>query len=252
MQEESTKETQVQNQIGYNPVRTVMLGTPSLTGQLDVWYVHSLIQTIQLCALNNIHVFPMFLSYDSLLPRARNDLVYIALDSNIDDLVFVDSDEEWNPQDFLRILSHNVDLVGGTARKKIDEEIYVARILKGETSLKINKDNGLMEVEGIGTGFTRLSRNCLNILWSNAPAYTDSAKSAKDEIKNNRRMIFNITINDEGLFTSEDISMCNLWKSTGGKVWLDYKITCNHIGTKKYVGNFENWLARQQPITNFI
>jgi hypothetical protein len=52
--------------------------------------------------------------------------------------------------------------------------------------------------------------------------------------------------------------MCKRFREIGFQIWLDTGITCNHVGMKKYTGNFENWLQRllgnqlpvQQPAAN--
>ena len=54
-------------------------------------------------------------------------------------------------------------------------------------------------------------------------------------------MVFDIKV-ENGELVSEDYVLCNKWKSLGYKVWLDPTITCNHIGTKKYIGNINKFL----------
>jgi len=220
-------------------IRNVIVGTPSYDGKLDVWYVNSLIETMRLCAANGINVNPFSISYDAMIQRARNDIVKMALQVGVDDLVFIDADMEWKPQDFIRLLSHNVDLVAGTARKKTDAaELYAVRILEGSNDLIIDKKTGLIEVGGVGCAFTRMTNRCMEMLWKKAPKYKDDNRGGES------RLIFNVTV-ENGALCSEDTSMCNLWRSLKQKVWFDYKITCGHIGTKKYEGNFEAWMMRQ-------
>jgi GT2 family glycosyltransferase len=41
---------------------------------------------------------------------------------------------------------------------------------------------------------------------------------------------------------SEDIYVCRKLTDEGGfKIYLDPKITCNHVGGKKYKGDFLKW-----------
>jgi glycosyltransferase involved in cell wall biosynthesis len=217
-------------------LRKIIIGTPSHDGTLEANYVNSLIQTVLLSASKDIQVYPLFICYDSLVQRARNDLINYAIAENVDDLVFIDSDESWSPEDFLKLLSHNVDVVGGTARKKNDEEQYV---LKVDPTIGLQrKENGLIEVLGVGTGFTRLSRYALNILWNCSEGYVeDNGKAGK--------MVFNIEIVD-GVLVSEDIVMCSKLSKNGVKIWFDPTITCDHIGVKNYKGDFLEWEKRLQ------
>jgi hypothetical protein len=39
-------------------------------------------------------------------------------------------------------------------------------------------------------------------------------------------------------------------RNLGYEVWLDPKMTLDHVGTKKFVGNFENYLKSIQPPEN--
>lgn len=213
-----------------------MIGTPSYDGKLEAHYVNSLIQTISLSTQNNIQIYHLFLCYDSLIQRARNDLINYAIAANVDDLVFIDSDESWKPENFIKLLLHDVDVVGGTARKKTDKEQYVVKI--NPTIGLRREENGLIEVLGIGTGFTRLNKRALNILWNCSKEYIeDNGKTG--------RMVFDVEVID-GILVSEDIAMCSKLLKNGIKVWFDPTITCDHIGVKSYQGNFLEWEKRLQ------
>lgn len=212
-------------------MRKVIIGTPALTGELDVLYVDSLVNSIRECANNNIILYPLFIANESMLPIARNDLIHYAYEAQMDDLVYIDADQQWTPQQLLRLLSHDVDLVGGTCRKKTLEEIYVARMLDGETKLTAN-ENGLTKVKGVGTGFLRLTKNCIKKLYENAEVYNKSRKS-----------VFEYKIIN-GEFVGEDLVMCYKWQDLGGDCYLDIEITVNHIGKTNYIGDFKTWAIK--------
>ena len=73
--------------------RKVMIGTPCYSGQLDVWYTNSLVKTLKTISQLelDIEIIPIWISFDALLQRARNDTVQLALEMECDDLVFIDS-----------------------------------------------------------------------------------------------------------------------------------------------------------------
>ncbi len=226
------KKAEDTTQNGEQKIRRVMLGTPSHDGKVTVQYALQMLETVRQCAAIGIQIIPIFVPGDALVQRARNDLFHIAYESGVDDLVMIDSDMHWSPEQFIRLLSHDVDLVGGTARKKTNEEIYVAKF-KDPTVCKI-EDNELIDVLGIGTGFIRFSAKAIKKLYDKAPKYKDDNGAKK-------AMVFNVTIT-KGIFTSEDISMCNMWRNMKQKVWLDPKITAAHIGSITFQGDFEKWL----------
>lgn len=208
--------------------RKVMIGTPCYDGRLDVWYTNSLVNTIKLAEEKNIDVTPIWISFDALLQRARNDTIQLAIDGNFDDLVWIDSDIEWQPEWFFKLLEHNVDVVGGTYPKKADKEEYVLRQVK---KYPIDNQTGLMEVDGLGTGFARMSKKSMQYLWEVSTPYIDP-KDNKE-----RRMICDVQIIN-GQMYSEDIIMFLKLQQGGFKIYLDTTMTCNHTGPKKFTGDF--------------
>jgi len=219
-------------QSNQNRQRRVMLGTPSHDGKVEVVYLHSVINTIKLCAQNGIEVLPFHICYESLLQISRNDIFKTAYMSQIDDLIFVDSDQEWQPEQFLRLLMHPVDFAGCPVVKKGDAESYNIKCLKWP--IPRDKNTGLLEVDSIGTGFMRLSRRAIEKMWNMSEKY-DSEKD-----KDNRN-VFETKIVD-GSFYSEDVYFCKKWLDSGEKIYLDDEMTCSHVGTKKWNGNFNLWL----------
>jgi len=216
-------------------MQKVLIGTPSYDGRIDVWFANSLVATVKEAEKKGIHVHAIYTSYDSLVQRARNDLVRLALDGGYDTLFFIDSDVEWEPEWFFRLLERPEPIVGGALVKKFDEEGYTVKILN--KTLKYSEDKKLLEVDGVGTGFLKVDKFALEELWLASDPYTH------DSI--NQRMIFNLLIDDDGDLISEDYVMCKKWQNLGYKVWLDPTITCNHIGIKKFKGDLNKFLDKQ-------
>lgn len=216
-------------------MKRVLVATPTLDGKLDVWYTISLIETLRHESSINYEIYPIFFSYDSLIQRSRNGAVKIALENDFDFLFFIDSDVEWTPSDFYKILEHEEDIVAGALIKKdLENEDYTIKILN--ETLVTNENLSLIDADAVGTGFLKISKRALQTLWEISPSYT----SLEQEF----RMIFNVGIDDDGTLISEDYFMCKKWKSIGEKVWVDPKVNCNHVGTIKFFGNFEQFLDK--------
>lgn len=226
-----------------NQQRRVLIGTPCYDGKIEVWHANSLVQTIKASSQVGVDITPIWLSYDALIQRARNDLMAIMLEGGFDDIVFIDADIDWDPQDFFKLLSYPVDVVGGTYRKKGDAEIYVAKILDPKKSN--DPQTGLYPTDGLGTGFLRLSRKAVQYLWDTCAPYEE-----KDQGKV-RRMIFDVIVKDGDLI-SEDILICQRLIEGGFNIWLDTSITCGHTGMKRYTGDFNTWFnnLRNVPAVN--
>jgi len=211
----------------------VLVGTPAYDGKLDVYYVDSLIQSTLLCAQNDIRLFAIYMSFDALIQRARNDLVKLAVEHDMDALIFIDSDMAWNPEWILQLINSAHDVVGGTARKRTDEIEQYACDLRDYSEV----EPGLIEVRSIGTGFLKLSRAAYSALWKSAPEYRDGDKTC--------RMVFDVVIAD-GELLSEDVAMCRKLRGMGYNIYLYPHMCCDHAGYKTYKGNIESYLKNKE------
>ena len=216
-------------------MKKILVGTPAHDGRVEVYYVNSLIQTIEYMKSKMYEVMPIFMSYDSLVQRARNDLIKIAIEGDFDYLFFIDSDMTWEPQWMEELINTPVDVISGTARKKSDNEITFAIKIKSdfENAKRLPENPDVMEVAGTGMAFTKLTRKAFTDVWNISPKYTNGERDS--------RMVFDIGIDEDGELYSEDTAFCNKWKSLGGTTWVNISMTCGHIGSKVFTGNFKEY-----------
>jgi hypothetical protein len=222
-------------------MRKVLIGTPAHSGQVDAWYANALFYTERLCTSLGIDLRPIIITGDSNLCNARNDLVAIAIREGFDDLIFIDADQDWKPEFIPRLLSHPVDCVGAAIRKKLDaEELYNVRAPDGPLSFVHNREAGLWTAPGmtLGTGLLRVSRDALQALWDDAEPYQVKGKAPSRWIFDFRPI--------QGELVGEDVLLCMKLQAMGVDVWLDPTMTVGHVGTKKWTGDFANWLGRAQ------
>lgn len=212
-------------------MRNVLVAAPSYDGKTNVWHTSALLETAKIGLTRGINVVAVYMSYDALVQRARNDLFKLAHDGPIDDLVFIDCDVDWNPADFFKLLDHDVDIVAAPIVKKSDVEQYSVKML-GSYKLE---DNGLVSVDGCATGFMRLRRRAIEMLWNASSEYQERHKDEPS------RMVFDVQVVD-GELISEDIVLCNKWIDMGEKVYIDPTINCGHSGEKRWISNFSGWI----------
>lgn len=212
-------------------MRTVLVASPCHDGRVDVYHVAALAETCKIGLANGINVIPLYMSFDSLVQRARNDIVKVAVDSEVDDLFFIDTDQDWNPQDFFRMLSHDCAVVAAPVPKKSDIEQYNVKLL-GDFVIE---DNGLVSVDGVGTGMMRIRKDVLKKVYDASDEYKEPHKP--DSTKN----VFEVKVVDGELW-SEDIVFCDKVKKLGEKVYIDPLVNCGHSGAKRWVGNFYQWI----------
>lgn len=208
----------------------VLIATPSYDGRLDVWYTTSLVNSVRIAQENGIFLHPVFMSYDALVQRARNDLFRLAIEGEYDAVIWVDGDLEWHPMWIMELLASDKDVVGGTYRKKTDDaELYTVK------TQNLEAEDNLVKVESLGLGFVKMSKKAVQDLWDASEVYQNEGREC--------RMVCDIKIVD-GQLCSEDVVVFQKLKDLGYDIWLDPRMTCVHIGTKKFYGNFEDFAKR--------
>jgi glycosyltransferase involved in cell wall biosynthesis len=213
----------------------VLIATPTMDGRLEAYYVDSLVRTLALGSVKGYDIAHLFVGYDSMLPRARNDLVKAGLEGKFDEVVFIDADMLWNPEWVIELLESGLDFVGGTARKKSDDNIDYAIKIKGDLlNPTYAKDHPeIMEVETVGTGFLKVSKKVLEKIGKSSKDYYNGPSKERAN-----KMYFEYTIDENGDLLGEDATLCKKWRDEGGKCYLHTKMTCGHVGTKVFFGDF--------------
>jgi len=93
---------------------TLCILTPCYTGMCHVNYITSLMKSKDVLEEYGIEVHTLFCRRDSLVSRARNNLVALAMSNpKTTHMLFIDSDITWDPVDVLKLLVANKNLVGG-------------------------------------------------------------------------------------------------------------------------------------------
>jgi hypothetical protein len=88
--------------------------TPCFGSVCFVNYVHCLIMTMEAFRKYGIGVSVDFCKNDSLVSRARNNLVARAMNNpSMTHIMFIDNDITWDPIDIMKLLISNKQLVGG-------------------------------------------------------------------------------------------------------------------------------------------
>ncbi len=214
-------------------MKKILIATPSYDGKVDVWYASALHATTILGLQNDILFHPVFMSYDALIQRSRNDLVALAVEQEFDGMLWIDADMEWAAQWAIDIVNSERDVFGlPVIKKSITEESYNVKCKIED----LNPDeNGLLKVESIGTGFLYLSKKAFTHLWDNSEPYTHNGKD--------KRWIFEVGLKD-GDIISEDVKMCSRLLEGGFDIIIDTTKTCNHVGNLKYMGDFSGFIKK--------
>ncbi len=132
--------------------KKIFIALPIYGGAHGVFF-QSLVRFIQKPGINYELAF---LCGDSLVSRARNNLVARFLKSDCTHLLFLDSDLEFAPDQITRLVNHGAEIVCGLYPKKQKELGWVINIFDG-----VNKGDsqGLLPVKCAGTGAMLIKRS---------------------------------------------------------------------------------------------
>ncbi len=215
-----------------------MIGSPVHDFRVNVRFCHAIADTRVEGVRRGMDVQDFYIGGDSLVQNARNDIVRQALVSGYDDLIFIDADQDWEPEWVFRLLSYPVDCVGAPVRKKADDrELYNIRLPSGIPSFRGHPGHKILTAPGmsVGTGFIRFSRKALQALWDTSEAYRVMGKEEA-------RWIFDVRpVN--GLLVGEDTLVSAKLNKVGIDVWIDPEMNPGHMGEKRWEGNFLAYIA---------
>jgi hypothetical protein len=210
-----------------------MIATPTYDGKVGAGYTAAIAEVCKKGLAKGIDFVPVFICGDALIQRARNDLIALAVQSNVTDIIWIDADQEFTTEQVFALLNAPVDVVGGAVIKKSDEEQY--NIKATPEQLAQTDEYGFYHVESIGTGFLRMSRKAFMYLWHNSEKYQDKGTE--------KRGVFEVKLQDGGII-SEDVLVCQKLHAGGFNINLNPNITCSHTGTKTWHGDFASWLLK--------
>lgn len=249
----------------------LVIMTPFYGGVCHVNYITCLINTKTLLESEDIIVSIEFCKNDSLVTRARNNLIGKSMnDLSISHFIFIDSDITWNPNDILKLINSDKDIIGGVyplknyfwsdvnsellssinsiknidiieKKKMSQEDILRSKIVKynlNYISSIAEIENNIMEVRHVATGFMMFKRETIIQMQKKYPEtkYTDDIGFISNDKSDFTYALFDCGILD-GHYLSEDWLFCERWRNIGGKIFVDVSIDLTHTGSEDYKGS---------------
>ncbi len=210
----------------------VFIATPTIT--LHTNYLPSLLRSIPALAEAGIGVDYCMLEGNCHVDDARNALVAEFLREERDALIFIDADVGWDAPDLIKLIRHKQDFVAGVYPYKQDLTGFPVSVAS-ETELWADED-GLVEVEGVPTGFLKISRRCIDQMIEKFGDRKYWGKEQPLERRLEQVILFERTF-EGGIRYSGDYAFCRKWKSIGGKVYVDPSMTFTHQGHHEWFGS---------------
>lgn len=195
----------------------VMLATPCY-GSPCAAYVHAIARSREALTQAGIQSAYVLLQDNPHVDDARNAIVRYFLESDCTELVFLDADVDWEPSALVQLCKRDVDLVGGIYPFRRDGAEHMPVRLKEGARVS---DDGLIEVEGLPTGFMKIKRHVLEKVAAKAPKYWDKMDSTA--------LVFDRPDpGEDGTRWGGDIAFCNKWRALGGTLYADQELRLGH------------------------
>ena len=230
----------------------VLIACPTLDRNLGVEFVTSLSETIALCQYYGIMLDFAFLGGDQFIAKARNHLATGFLNSEFkqDILFFIDADQGWEANAFVRAVLDDHDVIAGVVPKKTDDLVFNNVELVTNENGDCVIENGMMEVKRIGTGFFRITRSALERF---VAAYPRKYVPGDGSPVPYHYDIFQAGViykegEELGQFFGEDLEWCDRWKAIGGRLFIDPNINFTHSGRKTWSANFLYYLQANHDV----
>lgn len=202
-------------------------------------YTFSLMKTRQAMDAAGIPTAYMLLAGNCHVDDARNTIIQNFMLTDCTDLVFLDADVSWNAKDLVQLCSYDRDFVGAVYPFRRRSNAMPVRMVETTTL----EADGLLEVEGLPTGFMRLRRCVLERLAATAEHYWN-----RGDRRGKIPILFERTFADD-IRWGGDLAFCNKWRATGGKVYAAPEIRLGHTGDMIEHESLGAWIRRDRDET---
>jgi len=264
-------EDRIRSYVNENKPHVCIL-TPCYGSVCFVNYVHCLLRTKEVFEHFNIKLKIEFCKNDSLVSRARNNLIAKAMThTDVTHIMFIDNDITWDPINIIKLIIANKPVIGGiyplknydwdkiidnknfftekienknkspfsdiiTDRETIQHNLlnYNVNFIKNQIDIQEN----VAEVKHVPTGFMMIQRNTIEKMMEayTSTKYTDDVGFLEDHENKYAFALFDCGVEDNH-YLSEDWLFCNRWNKIGGSLWIDVSINLSHSGLEDYHGS---------------
>lgn len=242
-----------------NTKPSLFIATPMYGGMCSGWYLQSILEMTNILGQAGVVCKYSFMFNESLITRARNALAHQFIKNDTTHLLFIDADIKFRPQDILKMLEADKEIICGiypkkeinwfTVKQAMDRGVendklkyytgsFVVNLANyvGEVTVPVNEP---VEIFNGGTGFMLIKREVFEKLSPLVPSYSNDVgdlsgqMAEREEIKE----FFATSIEPEtNRLLSEDYHFCKIWRKAGGKVWAAPWASMGHMGSYLFEG----------------
>jgi len=242
----------------------IMIATPCYGGMVGEPYLKAMTGLSILFKHHGLNFTLATLSNESLVTRARNTLTAMFLQNpNFTHLMFIDADIGFDPNDVIKLLHRDKEVVtgaypkksinwkaiNGVAQNKKPENAFELAKFQASYVLNIKQDqlkenkiplvNGLIPVLDAGTGFMMIKRSVIDKMTKQYPdTRYNNDLNTDPSLQPYFYALFDTMIDPESKrYLSEDYTFCRRWQQMDGEIWMDPSINLDHYGSYQFQGN---------------
>lgn len=239
------------------PRAGLFVATPMYGGVCTGTYAVGVMNLGPILQSNRISMYFSYITNESLITRARNNLANNFLKTDCTHLMFIDADIGFDPHDVVKMIDADVDLLCGIYPKKtinwpdvytaVENKIPVDQIHKYTGNFVINLLDGKtnatgdaftpMEVLNGGTGFMLIKRGVFEKLAETTPSYACDTGTSSGEVETVKEFFTTCIEKESNQLLSEDYYFCKIAREAGFKVYAAPWPVLTHTGTYTFSGS---------------
>jgi len=207
----------------------ILIGTPAYNGLLHMDFMNSILDFHKI----KLPFSLMMIGNESLISRGRNTILSHFYEmKNFSHLLFIDADIGIKGEDIIKLLQHNVEVIGAPVALK-GYDALGNKVYNVTNPIKSTIKTSLFEVDNIGAAVLLLTRNAVESLVDKAVNNNDLYHSNKYSRGNSKDlMMFDVfkTGVVNGIYLSEDYYVCKTLKELGYTIYVDDTVKTVHNG----------------------
>ena len=220
----------------------VLIGMPAYGGLIFDPCMHGLRETKDRFDQLGIPFNLVTIRNESLIQRARHQILALFLQSTCDRLIFIDADIGFTAEQVLRLLAHDRDVIGGMYRKKtMETQDYAANLLVNpDGTVTQDEKTGALRALHVATGFMCIKRGVVERMVGAFPhlRYRMHGPAQNAVGSEYAHAIMEPFIDPVTLdYYSEDYAFCERWRAIGGECWVDPGLILEHWGALCLTGD---------------
>lgn len=216
--------------------RKVVFCTPTLTRPFPAFLaaMEASVPALDAAGWDHSMVFEVGCPYIS---HARAVMLRKAMNVQADVVVFLDHDLEWGPEDLVKLIETEGDVVAGLYRyKKADEEYMGALMCQMDDSAIVRASDGAIRGFRVPAGFLKVTKEAVDRFMGAYPELIILPRySPTIDLFNHGAF--------EGVWYGEDMAFSRNWLACGGELWIvpDLNLT-HHSADEAFPGNLHQYL----------